>query len=371
MAKDKKAAKKATPAKKIDRPYPRRTLEDALQIPQLLKEKNGGNPWSPEALAGALGVARSNTNFFYLVAASREFGLTSGSRDSDAIALEDLGRTIAYAPNPTTEAQAKRQAFLSVEPFKKVLEYYKGSGLPEMKYLSNTLENQFGLHPDVHAEFVELFRKNCDYLGIGASFAVQNQIGVGSGDASESSNGGAPDIVTLAEPEQGEGLHCFVVMPFNEREDRHPPGFFDEVLKSLIAPAGKKAGFIVTTANREGTEVIQSTIVNNLLDAELVVADLTEHNPNVLFELGMRMAFDKPVALIRAKGTGRIFDVDNMLRVYEYDANLWTTTISRDLPGLVAHIKATWNNRTTESTYLRLLRRTPSPASLLASPSTS
>lgn len=37
----------------------------------------------------------------------------------------------------------------------------------------------------------------------------------------------------------------------------------------------------------------------------MVLADLTEHYPNVLFELGMRMHLDKPVALVRAKGTGR------------------------------------------------------------------
>jgi hypothetical protein len=104
------------------------------------------------------------------------------------------------------------------------------------------------------------------------------------------------------------------------------------------------------------------TLVNNLLDADLVVADLTEHNPNVLFELGMRMAFDKPVALIRAKGTGQIFDVDNMLRVYEYDPNLWTSTIQQDVPQLTTFIKATWNNRGNENTYLRILRKTPAPA---------
>jgi len=111
-------------------------------------------------------------------------------------------------------------------------------------------------------------------------------------------------------------------MPFRERDAAHPTGFFDEVLQGLIAPAGRKAGFTVNTANRQGTEVIHSTIINDLLNADLVIADLTEHNPNVLFELGLRMAADKPVAIIRAKGTGPIFDVDNMLRVYDYDPNL-------------------------------------------------
>ena len=164
-------------------------------------------------------------------------------------------------------------------------------------------------------------------------------------------------VVTVAEPEQETGLKCFAIMPFVERDSSHSAGFFAEVLRSLISPAGRKAGFTVSTAKRQGSDVIQSTIVNDLLSADLVIADLTEHNPNVLFELGMRMAFDKPVALIRAKGTGQIFDVDNMLRVYEYNPNLWTTTVERDLPKIIEHIKATWENRESDKSYLKILKQ--------------
>jgi len=131
------------------------------------------------------------------------------------------------------------------------------------------------------------------------------------------------------------------------------------VLKSIIGPAGKQAGFAVSTANREGSDVIQSTIVNRLLDDDLVIADLTEHNPNVLFELGMRMAFDKPVVLIKAKGTRPIFDVDNMLRVFEYEPALWPSTVESDVPNLALFMRASWTNRNEESTYLRILKRAP------------
>jgi hypothetical protein len=345
--------KVAAPAR-VERPYPRATLEDALQVAYALKDKNGGNPWSPDDLAAALGLAKSNNRFFYMSAAARECGLTTGSRDSDLIALTDLGRELAYAPSPQTEEAAKRRAFLTVDVFKRVLEYYKGSNLPEMKYLSNTLQNQFGLHPATHEEFSDLFKQNCDYLKIGEGFSVSS--GSTSNAALSSQSGSPKEVITLAEPEKGTGLTCFVVMPFREREPTRPRGFFDEVLQSLIAPAGRTAGFTVNTANRQGTEVIHSTIINDLLSADLVVADLTEHNPNVLFELGLRMAADKPVAIIRAKGTGPIFDVDNMLRVWDYDPNMWPSTVERDMPKLVGHIQATWNNRDSDRTYMKILR---------------
>jgi nucleoside 2-deoxyribosyltransferase len=112
----------------------------------------------------------------------------------------------------------------------------------------------------------------------------------------------------------------------------------------------------VKTANRQGSDLIQSTIINDLMEADLVIADLTEHNPNVMFELGMRMAEDKPVVLIKAQGTGPLFDVDNMLRVFEYNPNLWQTTVEKDMPSLRDFIKGAWENRESEATYMKILR---------------
>jgi nucleoside 2-deoxyribosyltransferase len=145
-------------------------------------------------------------------------------------------------------------------------------------------------------------------------------------------------------------------MPFVERDSKHAQGFFAEVLRSLITPAAKSSGFTVKTANRQGSDLIQSTIINDLIEADLVIADLTEHNPNVMFELGVRMAEDKPVVLIKAQGTGPLFDVDNMLRVFEYSPNLWQTTIEKDLPNLKDFIKGAWDNRASEKSYMKILR---------------
>ena len=86
----------------------------------------------------------------------------------------------------------------------------------------------------------------------------------------------------------------------------------------------------------------------------MVVADLTDHNPNVLCELGIRLAKEKPVALIRAKGTERIFDVD-IVRIEDYNPNLWSTTVKEDIDKISDHIKSTWDNRDTEPKYMEIL----------------
>ena len=93
-----------------------------------------------------------------------------------------------------------------------------------------------------------------------------------------------------------------------------------------------------------------------LVEADLVIADLTDHNPNVLFELGIRIALDKPVFLIRAKLTTSIFDVDNLMRVCEYDSRLWKTTIETDIQTLTDNVKAAWENREKNPQYMQILK---------------
>lgn len=317
-----------------------------------MKDKNGGHPWPPDQIAEAVGVSYKTNPFFYTTAGSRDYGLTIGGRDSKMISLTDLGRDLVYAPNPDVERAKKKEAFLSVEIFKKVLEHYDDSVLPEMKYLGNTLENKFSLAPEFHDDFAKLFRENCKFVGVTSAGVAEDRREFSDGDTTSISS----SSIVIGEPVAGSNIKCFVIMPFTEKRGDRPEGYFNEVLTQLLGPAGAKAGFLVTTANRRGSDIIQSTIVKNLLDADLVVADLTDHNPNVLFELGLRMAVEKPVALVRAKGTGQIFDVDNLIRVYDYNPNLWPSTVDLDVDHICDHIAASWESRNVGMNYIKLLK---------------
>src|SRR5712664_2101420 len=122
MPKDKsskpKAAKKPK-TKKTSKPggakrlFPSVTLAKSLAVAQKIKDLNGGNPWSPADVAAALEIGPKSPKFFYVTAAARDFGLTTGTRDTDKISLTDLGRAIVYAPDPKAEYQKKLEAFLS------------------------------------------------------------------------------------------------------------------------------------------------------------------------------------------------------------------------------------------------------------------
>jgi hypothetical protein len=294
--------------KKPRRSYPIETLEEALKIPQAIKAKNNGHPWESKLVAKACGMAMTN-KFFYYSTAARDYGLTVGTRDTETIELTELGRAIVYADDPNLERDKKIEAFFKIEKFKQVYDHYSSSNLPEEPYLSNALESKFQIPPDQQSEFVEVFKANCKFLGIE------------DGLKGTSRDGAAPkskalEFRTLGQPEGEFDRLAFVIMPFSEKgKQERSKGFFDEVLNSLITPAANAAGFSVQTARREDSDIIHHTIINQLLNADLVIADLTDHNPNVLCELGIRLAKDKPVVIIKSKDTGPVFDVDNLMRV--------------------------------------------------------
>ena len=349
--KKKNRTSKKVSTSKASRSYPNRTLEDALEIPQAIREKNNGHPWATEDVAQAsLGIKKSNNRFYYVAAASRDYGLTIGTRDTEKIELAELGRAIVFAGDEPTKRQKKIDAFFSVDIFKRVFDHYGGSALPQKEYLQNTLLDEFSLAAEFHDEFARIFKANCKYLDIAKG--VGEDVKVKPKEKTDHPS----EIRVVGEPKGKFDRTAFVIMPFVEKgQEPRAPGFFNEVLTTLITPAANAAGFAVETAEKDGSDVIQSTIINQLLNAELVVADLSDHNPNVLFELGIRIAKELPVALVKAEATSRIFDVDNMMRVLSYSPNLWSTTVAQDIPRLTNHIKAAWDNRTTARGYMQIL----------------
>ncbi|AJQ95489.1 hypothetical protein [Gynuella sunshinyii] len=330
------------------RPFPVNTIEESIAVAKVIREFNGGNPWGPDDIAKALKVGKGN-NLYYLTASSRDYGFTEGTIRAEKISLANLGKNVVYARSKEEEVQAYAAAFNNVPLFKSVHEYYKGRELPQIDYLRNTLVTEFSLDEEFHDEFYETYQKNIRFL-------ADNKVL----DAKVSGPQSTPkqhsdDSLILGEPEGKSSLVAFVAMPFSEKSGDYPDGFFDEVLTQIITPAAISAGFKAETAKKMGSDVIQSTIIGDLTKADLVIVDLTEHNPNVLFELGWRMAIDKPVVLIRAIGTKPIFDVDHMLRVFDYDPRLWKSTIEKDIPKMAEHIKASWKNRNSDKTYAKML----------------
>ena len=63
--------------------------------------------------------------------------------------------------------------------------------------------------------------------------------------------------------------------------------------------------------------MIHVDILKRILNAPMALCDLSTRNPNVMFELGLRQAFDKSIVIVQEVGTPQIFDV-GLLRHEEY-----------------------------------------------------
>ena len=110
-------------------------------------------------------------------------------------------------------------------------------------------------------------------------------------------------------------------MPISD-VDGYDAGHFGRVYEFIIKPACRNAGFKPIRADEvQVTNYIVVDILRKILDADMVVCDLSARNSNVLYELGIRQAFNKPVTLIRDSKTPRIFDIQG-LRDLEYDEGL-------------------------------------------------
>ena len=113
-------------------------------------------------------------------------------------------------------------------------------------------------------------------------------------------------------------MHAFIVRPFGIKNGID----FDRVEKELIGPAledlrisGRTTGEFIQQGN------IRTDMFEQLLIADLVVADISIHNANAFYELGIRHAFrDKRTFLIKSKGDEVPFDLKTD-RYMPYDAD--------------------------------------------------
>ncbi len=113
---------------------------------------------------------------------------------------------------------------------------------------------------------------------------------------------------------------CGVVMPIAPMGDYSKNHWADvlNIIKEAAEIAGYKAQLV---SDSESVGVIHRDIVQNLYQNEIIVCDVSGKNPNVMFELGMRLTFDKPTVIIKDDVTNYSFDIGN-IRHLEYPHDL-------------------------------------------------
>jgi len=149
-------------------------------------------------------------------------------------------------------------------------------------------------------------------------------------------------------------LECGIIMPISSI-DECTSEHWKEVL-SIIKESVVAAGFepnVVSDADDVG--IIQRRIIQNVYNNPIVVCDVSGKNPNVMFELGMRLAFDKPTIIIKDDKTSYSFDTSPIEHL-EYPRDLRFYKIIDFKETLKDKIKGTYDKSVKDKNYSTFLK---------------
>ena len=105
-----------------------------------------------------------------------------------------------------------------------------------------------------------------------------------------------------------EKKKCFVLTPIGE-DNSDIREHADAVINEMIKPVMRD--YEVIAAHRIcNTGIITEQIMQEIAESDIVVANLTTCNPNVMYELALRHCTGKPVIMIAEKGTKIPFDLN-------------------------------------------------------------
>ncbi|MEH0844835.1 hypothetical protein V6U81_20845 [Micromonospora sp. CPCC 205711] len=105
---------------------------------------------------------------------------------------------------------------------------------------------------------------------------------------------------------------CFVIAPIGP-EGSEIRKRSDQILKHVIRPVVEPLGFDAIRGDEiERAGLITSQVLDRIIQNDLVIADLTDQNANVFYELAVRHALRKPFVQLMAKDQQLPFDVQGM-----------------------------------------------------------
>lgn len=111
--------------------------------------------------------------------------------------------------------------------------------------------------------------------------------------------------------------NCFVIMPFSKTSSKHTEIYWTNFFQSIVHETVSDCGYHCYRSET-GPSDITRQIIQSLLEDELVVAILTDYNPNVWYELAARHSFHKNTIMLIDRKQKIPFDVSSF-GVIQYD----------------------------------------------------
>lgn len=136
-------------------------------------------------------------------------------------------------------------------------------------------------------------------------------------------------------------MKCGIVMPISKHPE-YPDSHWLDVRNILYEAIGETEFEPLLVSDDPAIGLIHERIVTNLYSNEIVVCDVSSVNPNVMFELGLRLAFDKPTIIIKDERTGFSFDT-GIIEHIPYPSSLRFSQIIEFKQALIKKINGTYD----------------------------
>jgi hypothetical protein len=297
---------------------PRRSLEQALEVAKALRKVYASKSASFAELAKVMDISPNNPNFKYTVWSAVSYGIVNTERDVDRKAkysLAETGRKIVAENIPGEAQEAKIKAILTPTVLSKFYTEYNGQPIPPSEeHFANVLEDRFGLPRKRTKEAMDIILENGKYAGILESQGegqppIVRLVGVPVAEQPIVESGAVKETAAKTTPATGWDKTCFYITPIGDDgtdERRHS----NMMLKHVVRPVFEEHGFTVVRADEIAkTGIISKQVFEHLAYAKVCVADLSFHNPNAFYELGVRHAFLLPTIQLIHKNKKIPFDV--------------------------------------------------------------
>lgn len=315
-------------------PYPRHSLEKALRIPKGILEQNAGKVCTDEESATYVKVKYNKGHYIVEINSAIKFGLLDRPA-SGKIELTKLARKIFKPLEANDRVAGLQEAVLTAPVIAEVYSHYRGENLPDSNIFNNVLTEKFKIPEEKLGDFKNIFFESLKY----AELITEHEGKFRVIDISAEPTAHEKTTETFKKLERTTkvktGDTCFVMMPF-----ANPLGTYYE---KIYKPAIEKAGLTPIRADNEifGTGKIIDQIWVGINSAKVLIAELTNRNPNVFYELGLAHALQKPVVLISSNENDVPFDLHH-IRVIYYDVAdpFWgTKLIEKVAENLLSAIK--------------------------------
>ncbi|WP_198673065.1 hypothetical protein [Algoriphagus litoralis] len=147
---------------------------------------------------------------------------------------------------------------------------------------------------------------------------------------------------------------CGIIMPISAIDGCGPEHWLEilSILKEVAIDSGFEPNLV---SDADDIGIIQKRIIQNVYNNDIIICDVSCKNPNVMFELGMRLAFDKATVIIKDDKTDYSFDT-GVIEHLGYPRDLRFHKILEFKENLKKKLTSTFEKSKTDPNYSTFLK---------------